>query len=318
MTIALATRDVFKIYQGKQEHTDVVALQGVNVELHNGEFVSIVGPSGSGKSTLIHVLGGLIRPSAGMVIVKDTNITTLSPSRLAWFRRQHIGFVFQISNLIPMLSLYENVVLPMKITGSKNQKKRALELISSVGLKDRQKHKPHQLSGGELQRGSIACALANDPDILLGDEITGELDTVTSQEIMNFLKDLNKEHGLAMLYVTHNEQLASQADRVLRIKDGSVLTQRLKEGDPEELYEISTKGRITIPEEFKQSIGFDRLVKMRRSPDGSHLQLYPADHSFKILEKTKTLETSRKQCPSCEKFIPDRARFCPKCGTKFE
>jgi putative ABC transport system ATP-binding protein len=312
MTIALATRDVFKIYQGKQEYTDVVALQGVNVELHNGEFVSIVGPSGSGKSTLIHVLGGLIRPSAGMVVVKDTNITTLSPSRLAWFRRQHLGFVFQISNLIPMLSLYENVILPMKIAGGKNQKKRALELISAVGLKDRRKHKPHQLSGGELQRGSIACALANDPDILLGDEITGELDTVTSQEVMNFLKDLNQERGLAMLYVTHNERLASQADRVLRIKDGSVLTQRLKEGDSEELYEISAKGRFTIPEEFKQSIGFDRLIKMRVSPDGDHLQLYPAEDS------SRNLEISGKQCPSCSRHIPARAKFCPKCGSKFE
>jgi putative ABC transport system ATP-binding protein len=296
MTVALSTRDVFKIYEGKKEHTDVVALRGVNVELHSGEFVSVIGPSGSGKTTLISVLGGLIRPSAGMIFVKETNITALPPARLVWFRRQHVGFVFQISNLIPMLTLQENVILPMKLAGGKNQKKRALELISAVGLKDRRKHKPHQLSGGEIQRAAIACSLANDPMILLGDEITGELDTVTSQETMDFLKDLNQEKGLAMLVVTHDEGIAAQADRILRIEDGSVLTQRIRKEESEELYEISAKGRIRIPDELKQSIGFNRLVRMISSPEGDHLQLYPADTPLKSQEKRKSLV---KPCPKC-------------------
>ncbi|MHA1967464.1 MAG: ATP-binding cassette domain-containing protein [Candidatus Hodarchaeales archaeon] len=315
MTVALSTRDVFKIYEGKKEHTDVVALRGVNVELHSGEFVSVIGPSGSGKTTLISVLGGLIRPSAGMIFVKDTNITALPPGRLVWFRRQHLGFVFQISNLIPMLTLQENVILPMKLAGGKDQKKRALELISAVGLKDRRKHKPAQLSGGEIQRAAIACSLANDPMILLGDEITGELDTVTSQETMDFLKDLNQEKGLAMLAVTHDEGIAAQADRILRIEDGSVLTQRIRKEVSEELYEISTKGRITIPDGLKRSIGFNRLVRMTPSPEGDHLQLYPADAPPKSQEKRKSL---LKTCPKCSQSIPEEAIFCPKCGTKIE
>ncbi|MHA2306014.1 MAG: ATP-binding cassette domain-containing protein [Candidatus Hodarchaeales archaeon] len=315
MTVALSTRDVFKIYEGKKEHTDVVALRGVNVELHSGEFVSVIGPSGSGKTTLISVLGGLIRPSAGMIFVKETNITALPPARLVWFRRQHVGFVFQISNLIPMLTLQENVILPMKLAGGKNQKKRALELISAVGLKDRRKHKPHQLSGGEIQRAAIACSLANDPMILLGDEITGELDTVTSQETMDFLKDLNQEKGLAMLVVTHDEGIAAQADRILRIEDGSVLTQRIRKEESEELYEISAKGRIRIPDELKKSIGFNRLVRMISSPEGDHLQLYPADTPLKSQEKRKS---SVKPCPKCSQSIPEKAIFCPKCGARIE
>ena len=318
MTIALSSRDVFKIYEGRKEYTDVVALRGVNVELHSGEFVSVIGPSGSGKTTLISVLGGLIRPSAGTIFVKDTNITTLPPARLVWFRRQHLGFVFQISNLIPMLSLQENVILPMKLAGGKNQKKRALELISAVGLKDRRKHKPSQLSGGEIQRAAIACSLANDPMILLGDEITGELDTVTSQEMMDFLKDLNQERGLAMLVVTHDEGIAAQADRVLRIEDGSVLTQRIREKDSEELYEISSKGQITIPDELRRGIGFNRLVRMNPSQKGDHLQIYPADTPPRLKVDKTPLKTSMISCPKCSKSIPEKALFCPKCGDEIE
>ncbi|UCG90499.1 MAG: ATP-binding cassette domain-containing protein [Candidatus Heimdallarchaeota archaeon] len=317
MTIALAAHDVFKIYEGKDQRTDVVALRGVNVELHAGEFVSIIGPSGSGKTTLISVLGGLIRPTAGTIFIRGTTITSLQTNQLVQFRREHIGFVFQISNLVPMLTLQENVMLPMKVAGKKGLKKRTQELLSAVGLKERRKHKPAQLSGGELQRAAIACALANDPEILLGDEITGELDTTTSQEVMDYLKDLNKERGLAMLVVTHNEQIANQADRILRIKDGSVLTQRLRdETSTEELYEISVKGRITIPEELRRQVGLERLVEFRTSSKGDHLKLYPSSVKSPPIVTKEPIKASEKICPVCSRTVPQQIIYCIHCGNK--
>ncbi|MFX0209521.1 MAG: ATP-binding cassette domain-containing protein [Candidatus Hodarchaeota archaeon] len=307
MTIALAAHDVFKIYEGKEQRIDVVALRGVNVELHAGEFVSIIGPSGSGKTTLISVLGGLIRPTAGTIFIRGTTITSLPTNQLVQFRREHLGFVFQISNLVPMLTLQENVMLPMKVAGKKDQKKRTQELLKAVGLTKRRKHKPAQLSGGELQRAAIACALANDPEILLGDEITGELDTATSQEVMDFLKDLNQERGLAMLVVTHNKQIAVQADRILRIKDGSVLTQRLRDDtSAEELYEISVKGRITIPEELRQQVGLERLVEFRISSKGDHLNLYPSSVKSPPIVTEEPIQPVEKICPACSQTVPQQ------------
>lgn len=318
LTIVLAAHDVFKIYEGKQQRTDVVALRGVNVELHAGEFVSVIGPSGSGKTTLISVLGGLMRPTAGTIFIRGTTISSLPPNQLVQFRREHLGFVFQISNLVPMLTLQENVILPMKIVGKKKPKTRALELLSAVGLKERRKHKPPQLSGGELQRAAIACALANDPEILLGDEITGELDTTTSQEVMDFLKDLNQERGLAMFVVTHNKQIAEQADRILRIKDGSVLTQRLRDDiSTEELYEISVKGRITIPEELRQQVGLNRLVEFRMAPEGDHLKLYPSSVKAPPVVVEETIKEPEKVCPACSRTVPHQVIYCIHCGHQF-
>ena len=317
MTIVLAAHDVFKIYEGKQQRTDVVALRGVNVELHAGEFVSVIGPSGSGKTTLISVLGGLIRPTAGTIFIRGTTITSLPTERLVQFRREHLGFVFQISNLVPMLTLQENVMLPMKIAGKKNPKKRTLELLAAVGLQERRKHRPAQLSGGELQRAAISCALANDPEILLGDEITGELDTTTAQEVMDFLKDLNQDQGLSMLVVTHNKQIANQADRVLRIMDGTVLTQQLRDAEEDELYEISVKGRITIPEELRKKIGFERLVKYRVSPEGDHLLLYPSSVRTPLAISTEPVIETEKTCPACSRTVPKQVVFCIHCGNKF-
>ncbi len=317
MTIVLAAHDVFKIYEGQQQRTDVVALRGVNVELHAGEFVSVVGPSGSGKTTLISVLGGLIRPTAGTIFVRGTTITSLPTEKLVQFRREHLGFVFQISNLVPMLTLQENVMLPMKIAGKKNPKNRTLELLAAVGLKERRKHRPAQLSGGELQRAAVACALSNDPEILLGDEITGELDTTTAQEVMDFLKDLNQDQGLSMLVVTHNEQIATQADRKLRIMDGTVLTQRLKDAEEDELYEISGKGRITIPEELRQKVGFERLVKYQVSPEGDHLLLYPSSVQTPVAIAAEPVIKTEKTCPACSRTVPKQVVFCIHCGNKF-
>lgn len=333
MSIVLAAHDVFKIYEGQQQRTDVVALRGTNIELHAGEFLSVIGPSGSGKTTLISVLGGLIRPTAGIIFVRGTTITSLPTEQLIQFRRQHLGFVFQISNLVPMLTLQENVTLPMKILGKKDHKKRTRELLSAVGLLDRREHRPSQLSGGELQRAAIACALANDPEILLGDEITGELDTTTSQEVMDFLKDLNQERGLAMLVVTHNMHIANQADRVLRIKDGVVMTQRRKDDlSADELYEISVKGRITIPEELRRQVGLERLVRFQLSSEGDHLKLYPSSmrplpvtSQQPLMTKEEPIPTispeavvpAEKICPSCSRAVPQQVLFCIHCGYQF-
>ncbi|MHA2225566.1 MAG: ATP-binding cassette domain-containing protein [Candidatus Hodarchaeales archaeon] len=317
MTTVLSTHDVFKVYQGKHQRADVVALRGVNVELHGGEFLSVVGPSGSGKTTLISVLGGLIRPTAGSIFVRGTTISSLPTAQLVNFRRLHLGFVFQISNLVPRLTLQENVMLPIQIAGGKDAKNRAQKILASVGLKPRRKHRPAQLSGGELQRAAIACALVNDPEILLGDEITGELDTQTSQEVMDFLKDLNQERGLAMLFVTHDEGIADQADRMLRIKDGAVLTQRTRDLPEEELYEIGAKGRITIPEKLRNEVGLKRLVKFQVSSKGDHLKLYPGSTkpSLEILEQLQGIE--EKSCPNCSQASAIQYAFCTHCGHKF-
>ena len=221
MTI-LETQGLTKIY-GSGE-TAVHALRGVDLTVENGEFVAIVGTSGSGKSTLLHMLGGLDRPTAGKVLVDGQDIFALKDEALTIFRRRRIGFVFQSYNLVPMLSVYENIVLPIQLDGAKVDEDYVREVIRTLGLSDRLHSLPNQLSGGQQQRVAIARALATKPAIVLADEPTGNLDSKTSQDVLGLMKVTSQRFGQTMVMITHNEEIAQLADRVVRVEDGRVVT----------------------------------------------------------------------------------------------
>jgi lipoprotein-releasing system ATP-binding protein len=217
---AVVIQNLYKIY--KESSVETVALRGANLTVAPAEFISITGRSGAGKSTLLNLLGGLAIPSAGQVIIDGADITRLSENERSAFRRTHIGIVYQMDNLIPFLSALENVMLPMQAAGCKNPKNHSLQILEEVGLKDRVHHRPAQLSGGERQRVAIAVALANEPSILLADELTGELDSATADRVMDLLNLLNTNHKLTMLVVTHNKSVASCAQRQIKIVDGQL------------------------------------------------------------------------------------------------
>jgi len=221
-TPVVETADLKKTYiLGK---VPVNALQGVNLKVEKGDFVAILGPSGSGKSTLLNMIGALDKPSEGKVFINGVDVSTLNDNQLADLRRS-IGFVFQFFNLIPRLNAIGNVELTLSIAGlGKNERrKRAEELLESVGLKERMKHKPAELSGGERQRVAIARALANNPRFLLMDEPTGNIDSKTAKEIMGLVKRLNKDEGVTIIMITHDQQLATQAKRIVKMLDGSII-----------------------------------------------------------------------------------------------
>ena len=223
--ILIELRDVWKIYQ--MGNVDVNALRGMNFKVKRNEFVSIMGPSGSGKSTAVNMVGCLDIPTKGEVYLDGKNIAHLPESTLAQIRGRKIGFIFQTFNLIPTLSSKENIILPMIFQGIPTDKreKRAENLLRLVQLEDRMNHKPSELSGGERQRVAIARSLANDPDVILADEPTGNLDSKTGQVIMKFLKDLNKKEGKTIIMVTHDAELAKHADRIAYLKDGVIIKQ---------------------------------------------------------------------------------------------
>ena len=218
---AVTIQNLYKIY--KEGTVETVALRGANLAVQPGEFVAITGRSGAGKSTLLNLVGGLSTPSAGQVIIDGVDITRLSETERAAFRRVKIGIVYQMDNLIPFLSALENVMLPMQAAGRKDPRRRALQLLEEVGLKERVHHKPAQLSGGERQRVAIAVALANEPSLLLADELTGELDSATAEKVMDLLKALNTHHNLTLVVVTHNKTVAARARRQVKIADGQLL-----------------------------------------------------------------------------------------------
>lgn len=222
MTI-LETRDLKKYY-GSGE-TQVRALDGVDLKVESGEFVAIVGTSGSGKSTLLHMLGGLDRPSSGSVLVNGREIFSLKDEELTIFRRRKIGFVFQSYNLVPVLSVYENIVLPVELDGSKPDRDYIHEVISTLGLEKKLNNLPSQLSGGQQQRVAIARAMAAKPAILLADEPTGNLDSKTSQDVLSLMKVTGQKFSQTMVMITHNEEIAQTAHRIVRIEDGRIVRQ---------------------------------------------------------------------------------------------
>jgi putative ABC transport system ATP-binding protein len=219
----LVAKNLEKVYG--QGENGVHALAGVNLEVRKGEFLAIVGTSGSGKSTLLHMLGGLDRPTSGEVIIDDIPISNLKDDELTIFRRRKIGFVFQAFNLVPVLNVYENIVLPLELDGEKIDKEYVEEIIDTLMLTSKKEALPNQLSGGQQQRVAIARALAFRPAIILADEPTGNLDSKTGQDVLSLLKVSAEKYGQTIVMITHNDEIAQLADRSIRIEDGHIVSE---------------------------------------------------------------------------------------------
>lgn len=222
----LEIKNLTKIY-GKGD-TMVKALDDVSFSVEKGEFVAIVGPSGSGKSTLLHIIGGVDKPTSGSVMIENTDITTLDETALAIFRRRQIGLVYQFYNLIPILTVQENLTLPLLLDSRKPDPEQMSKIVSVLGLQDRLKHLPNQLSGGQQQRVSIGRALINNPAIMLADEPTGNLDSENSKEIVNLLRHFNETLNQTVIMITHDEKIALSADRVITVQDGKIVGDEVK------------------------------------------------------------------------------------------
>lgn len=225
----LEVKNLSKTY-GKGD-TMVKALDNVSFSVEQGEFVAIIGPSGSGKSTMLHILGGVDTPTSGQVIINNTDISTLNETALAIFRRRQIGLIYQFYNLIPILTVEENLTLPLLLDGRKPDKRITDSLIEKLGLSKRLTHLPNQLSGGQQQRVSIGRALVNNPALLLADELTGNLDSENSKEIITLLRKFNKEQKQTVIIITHDEKIALAADRVISIEDGKITRDEVRMGE---------------------------------------------------------------------------------------
>ena len=220
MKTILKTQQLCKYFV--EGDNQVKAVQDTNIEIKMGEFVAIIGKSGSGKSTLLHLLGGLDYPTSGKVYIKDKDIFNMSEDELAVFRRQKIGFVFQAFNLVSSINVYENVVLPLGLDDKEPDEKYIDDILDTLGIKDKVENLPSTLSGGQQQRVAIARALAAKPDIVLADEPTGNLDSKTGEEVISMLKLSAEKYGQTLVIITHNEEIAQLADRILVIEDGKV------------------------------------------------------------------------------------------------
>ncbi|HKS99017.1 MAG TPA: ABC transporter ATP-binding protein [Rugosimonospora sp.] len=224
MTAAVEAREVTRVY--RMEGVEVAALRGVSLTVEHGDYTAILGPSGSGKSTLMHLLGGLDRPTTGLLAIGGRDVAQLGPAELATLRNQTIGFVFQSFHLLPRTSAVENVGLPLVYAGvrASARRRRAVEMLEQVGLAHRLTHRPNQLSGGEQQRVAIARALVTSPSLLLADEPTGNLDSATGAGVLALLESLNAASGVAVVLVTHDQEVAARARRQVRMRDGVVVS----------------------------------------------------------------------------------------------
>lgn len=222
MSAIITLDNVFKVYRMGTEK--IMAVNGISLEISEGEICCLQGPSGSGKSTLLHMMAGLEKPSKGSITIGKTRIDLLNENQLALFRQKYVGFIFQNYYLIPTLTALENVALPLTFCGVSRKKrlKRAMELLESVGLKDRMRHRPSEMSGGQQQRVSIARAFANNPKVIFADEPTGNLDTATTFEMMDLMTAMARERNQTMVIVTHDNEVAGYATRIVRIRDGKI------------------------------------------------------------------------------------------------
>ena len=247
----LRVENLTKIY-GKDENL-VKALDNVSFSVQKGEFIAIIGPSGSGKSTLLHIIGGVDKPTSGKVYMNGQDVYAQSDENLAIFRRRQVGLIYQFYNLIPVLTVTENITLPVLLDGRKVNNERLEELLRILNLKDRENHLPNQLSGGQQQRVSIGRALMNAPAVVLADEPTGNLDSKNSQEIVELLKLSNEKYGQTLIIITHDENIALQADRILSIEDGRIIRD-------ETIRKSSAVGKLSSNENTQATEGFSGRV----------------------------------------------------------
>jgi ABC-type lipoprotein export system ATPase subunit len=277
--------NLVKIY--KVADLEVVALQGLDLVVEKGEFIALVGASGSGKSTLLNVLGGLDLPSAGRAVVAGYSLAELGPREQTRYLRQVIGFIWQQTgrNLLPYLTAVENVALPMAFDGVADdvRRTRAIELLRQVAMDERADHRPDQLSGGEQQRVAIAVALANEPEVLLADEPTGELDSETAAEIFELLRRLNRETGVTIVVATHDPLVSGQVRRTVAIRDGRVSSEVLRDRASEtEEHHVETEyavldrvGRLQLPRDYVEALGLAERVRLELEDD--HIKIRPDD-----------------------------------------
>ena len=311
----IVCENLVKIYRLNQEggaSVEVQALQGLDITVREGEMLGIVGASGSGKSTLLNVLGGLDRPTGGRALVGKQDLGRLSEHAIDVYRRKTVGFVWQqgARNLIPYLTAAENIELPLTLSGQvgKSTRERALELLELVGLLDRTGHRLEELSGGEQQRVAIAIALANKPMLLLADEPTGELDTVTAQTIYDLLRDLNKRLGLTLVIVSHDPGIAQHVDRVVAMRDGKLASEtvRVQKSDGGEhhveLSVLDAVGRVQLPREYLEQFNIKRRVLIETTAEGILIrkpegETHSGEHGTSSSEQT-TVEEESLQVPS--------------------
>lgn len=289
----ITCENLVKIYKTKD--TEVVALQGLDLDIKFGEMMAIIGNSGSGKSTLLNMIGGLDRPSAGKLIVNGIDLLRIKHKDLTVYKKGTVGFVWQNNarNLIPYLSARQNVELPMVISQKSGYRKRAADLLKIVGLEERMNNRLRELSGGEQQRVAIAIAMANEPQILLADEPTGAVDTTTATQIFKALRRLNEETGVTVIIVTHDRGVAKNVDRVVSIVDGKTSSEFIrKKSYVEELNEldrmsgveesetheemvlIDRHGRLKIPEEYLENVGVNKNSRIKMEMDGNRIVIY--------------------------------------------
>jgi ABC-type lipoprotein export system ATPase subunit len=313
--LVIMANDVYKIYRTGELET--VALRGVSLQVFEGEIVTIVGPSGSGKTTLTNILGGTLRPSAGQVYWSNIrqDISKLDDRMITAARRGFIGFVFQVDNLLHHMTARQNVELSARIAGfDKNwRQKRAAELLEAVGLKHRMKHVPGQLSGGERQRVAIACALMNNPKLILADEPTGDLDLINGEEILDLFKELNESYGTAFLIVTHSQQIASKARRTLELRDGIISGTHdagvlIKDLDRTRVLELDNQDRLPLPEAILRQLGHPRRFQI--AIENNSIILTPS-----AVEDAVAVQVRLVTCRICGKLVSSNRVTCPNCGT---
>ena len=292
-------RDLFKIY--KRAELEVVALRGVDLDVHVGEMIAIVGASGSGKSTLLNILSGLDRPSAGQVRVGKRDLLDISDKDLVLYRRSDVGFVWQATarNLVPYLNVQDNIELPMAITGmdAGRRRDRSIELLDALSISDKSSRFAHQLSGGEQQRVAIAVAMANKPPLLLADEPTGELDTYMASQVFELLRAMAQRYNVTVVTVTHYPGVAKHVDRVVHIRDGRIsseskghsIFERSKEADQEEYLVVDKAGRLQLPEGYSERLNLQGLLKV--DIDGDQVTMRPVKKNKRIDSPTRKTET---------------------------
>jgi len=299
--------NLVRIY--KTADLEVVALQGLDLQVRRGEMMAIIGNSGSGKTTLMNILGGLDRPTAGRCFVGDLDLVQASESDLVLYKRHKVGFVWQQSsrNIIPYLNALENVQAPMLFANGRRRKERARNLLERVGLADRMHHRLSQLSGGQQQRVAIAIALANEPELILADEPTGEVDTQTAARIYEIFRELNREAGVTVIVVSHDRNIASRVDRVVAIRDGRTSTETVRrvsvnageEHTHDEFVIVDDTGRLQVPREMLQRVGIHGRAVVELEEDSVVIRSESAGRGVRIVD---------------EEFAPEAAVTAPPSG----